>query len=191
MSQTYHCQLRASVRQTTTADDTVRHRISLTEILPADQMTELLRQGLRDAGFEEDDSGLFVLEDERGKTTVDLDQMEIATTRSEQQTLQTEAVSLGTGWSRSDAQKDAQQRLASARDAARQQLDAEAQRIQRQLSDALAQVDAERTELIHIVLQEVYAESLKQKARQMGDVVEISEGTTADGEYELVIKVET
>lgn len=39
-------------------------------------------------------------------------------------------------------------------------------------------------------LQDVYAEALKRKARALGDVVEQVEGTNAQGEYELVIKVE-
>jgi hypothetical protein len=40
------------------------------------------------------------------------------------------------------------------------------------------------------VLQDVYSEALKQKARKMGEVVEQHEGTNDRGEYELVIKVE-
>lgn len=191
MSQTYQCQLKASVQHTATADDTVRHRISLTEILPAEEMVELLRQGLRDAGFDEGEGGTLVLDSAEGRTVIDLDAMEVSTSRSEQKTLQAEATSTGSGWSRSGAKAAAESRLEGARDAARRRLAEEADRIQRDLSDGLARIDAERTELLHIVLQEVYAESLKRKARQMGDVVEISEGTTEDGEYELVIKVET
>ena len=40
------------------------------------------------------------------------------------------------------------------------------------------------------VLQDVYSEALKRKARQLGDVVDQYEGTNENGEYELVIKVE-
>jgi len=39
------------------------------------------------------------------------------------------------------------------------------------------------------ILQEVYAESLKRKAGQMGDILEVSESTSEDGNYELVIRV--
>ena len=35
MSQTYQCQLSSSVEETVVVGDTIRHRLSLTEILPA------------------------------------------------------------------------------------------------------------------------------------------------------------
>ena len=39
------------------------------------------------------------------------------------------------------------------------------------------------------ILQQVYAESLKRKAAQLGDIMNIQE-STHDGEYELVIHIE-
>ena len=48
--------------------------------------------------------------------------------------------------------------------------------------------EAQQAEL-NQVLQRVYAESLKRKASQLGDVLEVTE-STVDGQYELVIKIE-
>ena len=39
------------------------------------------------------------------------------------------------------------------------------------------------------MLQEVYAEALKRQAGQLGEVMEVREGTSPEGQYELVIKV--
>ena len=45
-------------------------------------------------------------------------------------------------------------------------------------------------ELLHEVLQETYAEALKQKAAQLGTVVEQSESLDENGSYELKIRIE-
>lgn len=61
---------------------------------------------------------------------------------------------------------------------------------QSRVSQRLAEGEEQRLEEMNNVLQGVYAEALKRKARRMGDVVEQHEGTNEHGEYELVIKVE-
>ena len=54
MSQSYHCKLQESVTVDVSLGDTVTHRLNLTEILPLEEMKELLRQQLRAQGFSED-----------------------------------------------------------------------------------------------------------------------------------------
>jgi len=191
MSQTYRCQLKASVQETVHIGDTIRHRLSLTEILPADEMAALLRQALADAGFRQAGEDRWVLSEAGAETVVDLGEMSVVTEASADKALQAEATATGVGWNRDQAQASARQQLDSARQATAERLQAEGRKLQVELSDTLAAADAAHMELLHIVLQEVYAESLKQKARQMGDVVEVTEGTSPSGEYELVIKVET
>ncbi|MFT4978104.1 MAG: hypothetical protein ACI8S6_004012 [Myxococcota bacterium] len=192
MSQTYRCKLKASVQQTVTLGDSIRHSLALTEILPAEEMKDLLRGVLREHGFDKEDEGdRWIISQGRETTTVDLDQMEVVTTREEEKTLRTDASAHGAGWSTSEAQQSARDNLVASKEVARQRLKDEGVALQRSVTEAVSTADSEGTELIHTLLQEVYAESLKRKARQLGDVVEITEGTTASGEYELIIKVET
>ena len=60
---------------------------------------------------------------------------------------------------------------------------------QRELSEALAAGEDARMELLNSVLQDVYAEAVKTRAGQLGDVLEVVEGESAEGNYELTIRV--
>lgn len=191
MSQTYHCTLKESVQQTVRLGDTITHRLSLTPILPEEDMRGLLREALRDAGFTEQSGDQWTLDDAQAVTTVDLQQMTVQTDLHQEQTITTEAVAHGRGWSDRRAQQAAQEQLDEARQDAKASLQKTAHQLQQQATHTVGNVDSAHTALLHQILQEVYAESLKQKARQLGDVTELREGTNADGEYELIIKVET
>ena len=63
------------------------------------------------------------------------------------------------------------------------------QDVQRRVTQQLAEGEGARLEEMNQVLQGVYSEALKRKARQMGEVVSQHEGTNEAGEYELVIKI--
>lgn len=190
MSQTYHCQLKESVSRTIRIGDSIKHTLSLTEILPLEEMKQILREVLADAGFSSQENDRWTLQEGDDQTTIDLDTMEVTVHREERKTLQTEVTATGRGYRPTLARQVAKDNLAHQKDVADRRLAAEEGRLQRALSDEMEVADAERREVLHLLLQQVYAESLKRKARQLGDVMEISEGTTAQGEYELVIKVE-
>ena len=155
-------------------------------------MKDLLRETLIASGLtrEEGDGDRWILEDGRERTIIDLDAMEVTTTRQDEAVVKADVTASGRGYSQSAAREDARLRLEEARAQARAALQAQSKRQQGQLSQELATSDQERQALLHLLLQQVYAESLKRKARQLGDIVDIQEGTSSSGEYELVIKVE-
>ncbi|MFT5685405.1 MAG: hypothetical protein ACI8RZ_006356 [Myxococcota bacterium] len=189
MSQSYHCQLQESVKVNVSFGDTVTHSLNLTEILPKEEMVALLREQLIELGFTQDGDRLTLTSD--GTTTeVDLDAMEATVSRSGEKQLSATATSTGRSYTRSAAKRSAEQGLSAAVANTRQQLKAEQSRIQREETAAVERTDAEVKEVLHLALQQVYTESLKRKASQLGDVLSIQESTTADGEYELIIQIE-
>ena len=189
MSQSYHCQLQESVTVHASFGDTVTHSLNLTEILPREEMIALLRQQLLALGFTEDGSQL-TLTSAGTTTTVDLDTLEATVSRSSKKKLSATATATGRGYSHSNAQRSAEAELSAAVQRTREQLSAEQQRLQREETAAVEHTDAEVKEVLHHALQQVYTESLKRKASQLGDVRSIRESTSASGEYELIIEIE-
>ena len=58
MSRRYRVRVRETLRRVIKADDCVRSQLEMLEILPADQMAELLAQELAGRGFERQDQRL-------------------------------------------------------------------------------------------------------------------------------------
>ena len=169
--------------------DTATHDLNLTEILPLGEMKELLRQQLRELGFTED-GDRFTNTDGPTTTEVDLEAMQVTISRSGEKALSATATATGRGYNQKAAQSSAEQGLSSAVDSTRSRLKAEGQRLQRAETSAVEAADAEAREILHAALQQVYTESIKRKASQLGDVLSVHESTSADGEYELVIQIE-
>lgn len=191
MSQLYRIQLKTSVSETFSLSDQIVHRLELTSILGEEEMLDILKQVLDTEGFEEQEDGTYTKQGNNDETiTFDLENMEVSASLEQEKSLATEATASGQAWDdRRAARKDAQQRLADARDAARSQLETQSKELQKELSKTLEKGESERMRKINEILQQVYAESLKRKARQLGDVMEVSESTN-QGQYELVIHIE-
>src|SRR5258708_3601127 len=68
MSRAYRIKVKESVSRDGTAEDSIRTQIELLEILPPEQMGELLAQELERRGFERQDDGSLVRKDENGVT---------------------------------------------------------------------------------------------------------------------------
>ena len=60
--------------------------------------------------------------------------------------------------------------------------------MQREIAEALDATEDERNQELNEVVQEVYSESLKRKARRLGTVTEMQESRQGN-DYELVIKI--
>lgn len=196
MSQMYQIQLSSSVTRRVDAADEITYPIELTEILPSDDMRELFRQALEKRGFENDgnsaDGHRLMGRGPAGEElTVDLNEMKVTARLEKAADLSTE-VSLNQWVDEEyldDARAAATDTMAQKRRVAEAQLRKEADGIQKDLSKRLADSEDARQRQLHEALQEAYAEALKQKAGQLGDITEMTEGTTADGQYELVIRV--
>ena len=189
MSLSYRVTLQVS--EVVSADDKTVHQLDLRDILPQDEMRDLLRQALLDRGFEQDqdqDSQRLVRRETSGEVvSVDLASLELTAELESASEVRGKVDAWGDAESRAGAQRQAE---ASAQRQADSMVERGRQDVQRRVTKQLAEGEPARLEEMNHVLQDVYAEALKRKARRMGDVVDQREGTNEHGEYELVIKVE-
>ncbi len=196
MSQIYHIQLKSSVSEHCDLSDEVVHKLNLTPILEQEAMLNILKSVLLADDYTESKSNpnqLTKVNERDEQVTFDLEALEIKVAVSESQTLSTTIEvrqSYDTDFdTRSNAQAQAQQKLEAEKSLAQAKLKSEMsskqQKLTQKLNDNLALQQREFNQL----MQQVYAESIKQKAGQMGEVMEVNE-STVDGQYELVIKVE-
>lgn len=190
MSQCFRIQLKESVSRLITSKDKVTYPIKLTEILPEADMKDLLREALLRHGWTEED-GVFQKVGEAGETiTLDLEKMEVSASLEEEREVSTEVEATGKGYKQTEAHQQARQELAQKAAAQGAEIEEEGTNaLQRELTEALQESEESRQRALNEVLQEVYAESLKRKAGQLGDILEINESQSDDGNYELTIRV--
>jgi len=186
MSLSYRVTLQ--VCEVVSADDKTVHQLDLRDILPEEDMKDMLRQSLESRGFEEEEENKLVRREDGGEIiTVDLETLELTTELESESEVKGKVDAWGDAESRQNARKQAE---ASAQSQANALLERGQKDAQRKVTQQLAAGEKERLEEMNQVLQDVYSEALKKKARQLGDVVDQYEGTNENGEYELVIKVE-
>lgn len=186
MSLSYRVSLQ--VCEVVSADDRTVHQLDLRDILPEDQMKDLLRDALTERGFEENEDGHLERAEEGGEVmTVDLESLELTTELEAESEVSGKVDAWGDAESRDTARRRAESSAQSQADA---MLERGQKDVQSRVTQQLAEGESARLEEMNQVLQDVYSEALKRKAREMGDVVDQYEGTNQDGEYELVIKVE-
>src|SRR5262249_49655715 len=176
MSRSYRIAIRESLRRVIRAADSVSSQLEILEVLPAEQMAELLAQELEQRGFRRDGDQL-VREQDGVKVSVDpkTGTVTVAAEASQQVDLQQDRE--GRAWD--DAGSSAQQAREQLRQQARQDLEKQAERqtseLQTQVTDRLErQLNDLRRELDQAV-NRVTAEALKVKARQMGEIKELTE----------------
>ncbi|MEM1347600.1 MAG: hypothetical protein AAGI01_03525 [Myxococcota bacterium] len=187
MSLSYRVSLQ--VQEVVSADDKTVHKLDLHDVLPEEEMKDLLRESLEQRGFEQgEEEHTMVRQGDGGETiTVNLDTMEVTTELEAESEVRGKVDAWGDAETRAGARRQAE---SSARSQADQMVERGQKEVQRRVTQQLAEGEADRLEQMNEVLQDVYSEALKRKARRMGDVVEQAEGTNENGEYELVIKVE-
>lgn len=195
MSQCYRVQLKASISRTVEAEDSVSYPLELTPLLPEPEMRGILAGVLNTAGWAEsaEKPGLFRSTGPAGEELVlDLETMTVTARLTRQNEVRTEVAADGSGESQTGAQRSAEVLLRVREEAAASSLEESGTRdLQRAVREALKAGGEARQLQLHGLLQQVYAEALKRKAGQLGTVMEIQESTNADGNYELVIRVET
>lgn len=196
MSQIYHIELKSSVSERLDLSDEVTHKLNLTPILDQESMLTILKSVLVANGFQESKTNpqqLTKLNGRQEQVTFDLEKLEVKVALSESKTLNA-SVSVRESYdtdfdTNSDARARAQQNLKKEEDLAKSKLKSELGLKQKELTQKLNDNLALQQREFNQIMQQVYAESIKQKAGQMGEVMEINE-STVDGQYELVIKVE-
>jgi hypothetical protein len=194
MSQTYVIKVSASVQEQVHAKDKRVKKLTLTEITTPEEQKEILRERLKERGFEQEGDDPDTLVRKKGKIVerVDLEEQTVESTVELEKTLERERTIVVRGDRDNDnpderrnrEQKNLERQIAitdEERERAQQQL-------QREIAKGLDETEEERNKELNEVVREVYAEGLKRKAGRLGTITEMREGQVGE-DYELVIKI--
>tara|TARA_R110002072_G_scaffold81939_1_gene187350 strand:- start:63 stop:656 length:594 start_codon:yes stop_codon:yes gene_type:complete len=195
MSQSYVIRVSASVSETVDAADKRTKSLQLTEIVPCDEQAEILRDELRDRGWDEvegSEGQVWEKTDGKVRQQIDLESMTHEAQVELKRTLERERTITVRGDKdfedpddRRTKEEASLQRAIAVTDEERNEVH---QTMQREIAETLDESEEARTEEVNEVIAAVYAESLKRKARRMGSVTEMRESQEG-GEFELVIKL--
>ena len=190
MSRAYRIRVKESLKRDLKAEDSIRTQIEMLEILPAEQMGEMLARELEARGFERQEDGTLVRKSENGVcVTVEPCSGEVTIRAEAEDSVELEGHREGYGYDdvgpgnkhikerlsnelKADLEKRADQHAEKVQTAATNKLEKELQDLQPEITE---------------VANRVTAEALKQKAAQMGEIKEISEDRESGS---LTIKVE-
>jgi hypothetical protein len=188
MSRAYRIRVKESINQDLKASDEVCADLEILEILPGDQMAELVARELKARGYEEQDGKLVK---SNGGVTVAVDpksgEVSVKAEKEEKIELQTEKE----GWGYDDVGPRSQALRKTLSEQARSELERRAEKKQErlqgetteQLEAAVAEVRKELNDAVNAATRE----ALKQKAAQLGQIKEMTEDPEAGS---LTIKVE-
>ena len=189
MSRAYRIQVSESVHRVIRASDHVSTRLEILQILPPEDMAGLLRQELEQHGFTPE-GGQMVKADGEAKIAVEPATGTVTVTAEADQEVSMKRTESGFSYTQEKAETK------KAKEALRQQVlknldaqvNAEQAKLQKELTDKLeAQLGDVRKELDQIA-NKVMAEALKVKAKQMGQVKEITEDPQS-GSLTIVVEV--
>jgi hypothetical protein len=190
MSRAYRVKVRESLVRELKAEDCIETTLEILEILPPEQMGELLAQELEKRGFERQDDGIMVRKNDIGSTIEVEPCTGKVTIRAEtEETVTLEGSKEGYGYEDyGPRRKTVEENLSKE---LKGELEKRAEHQQSKVqSDATTKLQEELDDLqpvITEVVNRVTAEALKRKAAQMGEIKEITEDPEAGS---LTIKVE-
>jgi hypothetical protein len=202
VSYPYRVVVTKAVEETVDANDRVVTKLSLTPILPKAAMEEVLRDVLKARGWKEvegEPDKLRRTGDDGEEQVFDLETLTVTTEVKVQDKIRKEKTVevMGDAWHKTDieaekdrlrakAGADLEKRLAVSEDERAQKK----QELEKAITEKLARGEAGRKKELNEALLEVYKESLKQKAKSLGNVTSVREERREGGrEYELTIKV--
>jgi hypothetical protein len=188
MSRAYKIRVKESLNQDLSASDEICSDLELLEVLPADQMADLLRNELAQRGYEEQDGKMTKRE---GNVTVSVDPKtgEVAIKAEASESVELEAER--EDWGYDDVGPSEQRIRERLSDQLKKDLERKAEQQQSKLQGKATEklegvMDDVRKELGQAV-NRVTAEALKRKAASMGAIKEMTEDPEAGT---LTIKVE-
>jgi len=189
MSRAYRITVKESDTRTLQGSDELCTQLELLEILPRPSMGALLKDALKDAGFQENEHGEMVRQQGTITTTIDPETGTVSVQAQQQEELKIEAKKEVQGWD--DAGPTSETLRTQAQEQLRQEIDRraekESRRLQTEASQQLEQaLDDLQPELSRIINQ-VTRKALKEKAKQLGTVQEIVENPQTG---DLTIKIE-
>jgi trans-2-enoyl-CoA reductase len=189
MSRAYRITVKETVTREIKAGDEIGTQLELLEILPPEAMGQLLREELKARGFAENDDGTLSRKDGNVTVVVDPCDGEVTVKSEAADTVTVEGSRDATAWNDVGPTRNA------VADQAREQLvkdlgkriDKENEKLQQkataELEEKLHDIQPELGEIVN----KVTREALKQKAAQLGTVMEIAED---DQTGSMTIKVE-
>ncbi len=191
MSRAYWVKLSSSVVESVHASDKATHKIDLEAVVPEGEMKDIVSKALEEEGWTQSGDNDNQYEKKIGDTTLvwDLEKNVVEATVEKSRDIEKDVTVEGRAWSQESAKTEAKRLLQQREQQVRDQIGAEEETLQKKLTDALEQGEQERVREINGVLQKAYSEAVKRKARRLGNVVSVQEGTSAEGDYELTITI--
>jgi hypothetical protein len=190
MSRAYRIKVRESLQRVVRASDHVSTQLEVLEILPADQMAQLLAEELARRGFERRGKSLsrrqlgitIEIDPETATVTVEAETKDRITLEAEKKTV----LDRDMRGAHADQVKEA------AREELRRGLEEKSARkaaeIQQQLTEKLEGSLADLRQELNQVVNRVTAEALKKKAAQIGQIKEMTEDRQS-GTLTIVLEV--
>jgi len=189
MSRAYRISMKESDTRCLKAGDEIGTRLEILDILPPEDMGTLLRNELKNRGFQEQDNGTMTRSDGTVTVTVDPCSGEVTVQAQAEETVNQEAKREASGFNdvgpneeslrgrvkeqlKHDLDKKFEQEQSRLQSEATEQLERHLQKIQPEISE---------------IVNKVTRDALKQKAQQLGAVKEISEDAETGS---LTIKLE-
>ena len=188
MSRAYRIRVKEAIRKDLSASDEVCSDLEILEILPGDQMADLLEGELKGRGFQEKDRKL-VREKDGVTVAVDAKTGEVSVRAEAQEKVELETEKEGWGYDDVGAQaKHVRKQLS---EQAKAELEKRAERQQERLQgDATEKLEGTMEDLrkeLNDAVNAITREALKRKAAQLGQIKEMTEDPEAGS---LTIKVE-
>ena len=189
MSRAYRIRVQESLRRRIAADDAVCTQLELLEVLPPEQMADLLRDELQRRGFEDKNGRLIRASGDGLTASIDpkTGEVSVRARASEQLELagQREGIAYDEiGPNRKNVEKALGQRL---RQDLEEQAEHEQSKLQTKATERLAAALGDLEKELSGVVNRVTAQALKQKAAQIGQIKEMTEDPETGS---LTIKVE-
>jgi hypothetical protein len=189
MSRAYRIKVRESLRRTIRAHDRVSTQLEVLEILPAEQMAQLLKQELEGRGFEEKDGALVrrqngvtvTVDPKTGTVTVAAEAAREASLEGEKEGRAYDDM----GPNSRTVEKQLREQL---RQSLEKQAEQKAAELQSQVTDRLEREIGDLRRELDQAVNRVTGEALKQKAAQLGQIKEMTEDPQT-GSLTIVVEV--
>jgi hypothetical protein len=190
MSRAYRIQVKETLKRTLKGEDRISTQLELLEVLPPDQMADLLRHELEQRGFtgtengnlERQDGGVRVTVDPKtGTVTVQAQVSADVELQGQREGISYDDVGAGSRTVKSNLSKELQKDLEKRAEQQESELQSKATQ---QLEDRLRELQTELGQAVS----RVTAEALKQKAAQLGQIKDISEDPQA-GNLTITVEV--
>lgn len=173
MSRAYRIRLSESLRRHVKVDDGIQSSLELLDVLPREQMAELLKRELEAAGFEERE-GILVRVEDGIEVRVDPEEGTVTVSASTEQDVEVEVTRDIRTYAEND-NRTREQARATIRAELEGQVDEKQKQLQAEVTEKLeGKLGDLRTELDRIT-NRVTGEALKRKAASLGEIQEISE----------------